>query len=330
MSQTITSRDLVTRSFRTVGVVGVGETPSAALLQEGAQLLSELIDAWAIQALTILLVNRQVYDLVIATVVTSITRVSTTATVTTTAPHGFSSGETVTIAGATLAAYNGSFIITVTGPTTFTYAVAGSPVTPAVGTITATVANQGGPDHPYTYGPGGVWDTGTAARPPIIQTANLLLTQASTPPVRIPLPVISTQMFAAIPTPSLTNPLPTELYYNDAVPVGLVYLWPIPTQAVNQIELFVPIVTADFPDYDTTLVLAPGYLKTLRLGLCDAIVTCGSFAVPPAIAARIPIAYEDALSFLKASNVEMADLVLDPAYTQDNRGSYVIQTDQGG
>lgn len=71
--------------------------------------------------------------------VTSITRSSTTATVTTTANHGFSSGDTVTIAGATQTDYNGAYTITVTGDTTFIYTVANSPATPATGTITATI-----------------------------------------------------------------------------------------------------------------------------------------------------------------------------------------------
>jgi hypothetical protein len=72
--------------------------------------------------------------------VTSITRASTTATVTTTAAHGYTTGDQVNISGAAQSAYNGDFSITVTGTTTFTYTVAGSPATPATGTI---LANKG-------------------------------------------------------------------------------------------------------------------------------------------------------------------------------------------
>jgi uncharacterized repeat protein (TIGR01451 family) len=70
--------------------------------------------------------------------VTSITRAGGTATATTGAAHGFSSGQLVQIAGATVAAYNGTFVITVTGANTFTYAVPATTTTPAGGTITAT------------------------------------------------------------------------------------------------------------------------------------------------------------------------------------------------
>lgn len=67
--------------------------------------------------------------------VSSITRSSSTATVTTATPHGFTTGQKVVISGATQADYNGAFTVTVTGPTVFTYTVSNSPVTPATGTI---------------------------------------------------------------------------------------------------------------------------------------------------------------------------------------------------
>jgi hypothetical protein len=67
--------------------------------------------------------------------VSSITRSSTTATVTTATPHGFVTGQDVVISGATQTDYNGFFPVTVTSPTVFTYTVANSPATPATGTI---------------------------------------------------------------------------------------------------------------------------------------------------------------------------------------------------
>ncbi len=75
-----------------------------------------------------------------AIAVTSITRVTTTATVTTTAAHNYATNDFVVIAGAVETDYNGTFEITVLTTTTFTYTVAGSPTTPATGTITSTKA----------------------------------------------------------------------------------------------------------------------------------------------------------------------------------------------
>jgi hypothetical protein len=69
--------------------------------------------------------------------VTSITRSGGTATVTTSSPHGYSTGNEVEIRGATQTEYNVIATITVTGASTFTYAVSGTPASPATGTIYA-------------------------------------------------------------------------------------------------------------------------------------------------------------------------------------------------
>jgi hypothetical protein len=66
--------------------------------------------------------------------VTSITRSSQTATVTTTSTNKLVTGDQVTISGAVETEYNITATITVTSGTTFTYTVAGSPATPATGT----------------------------------------------------------------------------------------------------------------------------------------------------------------------------------------------------
>lgn len=74
--------------------------------------------------------------------VSSITRSGTTATVTTSSNHGYSTGDLVHIAGADQSDYNGEFEITVTAADEFTYEVSGSPSTPATGTITADFGTE--------------------------------------------------------------------------------------------------------------------------------------------------------------------------------------------
>jgi uncharacterized phage protein gp47/JayE len=68
--------------------------------------------------------------------ITSITRSGSEATATTPSAHNLATGMSVTISGANEAAYNGTFTITATSLTTFTYEVSGSPSSPATGTIT--------------------------------------------------------------------------------------------------------------------------------------------------------------------------------------------------
>lgn len=67
--------------------------------------------------------------------VVTLTQSSGTATVTTKLPHGLASGDFAVISGASPSGYNGRFQVTVTGATTFTYAVDSGLSSPASGTI---------------------------------------------------------------------------------------------------------------------------------------------------------------------------------------------------
>lgn len=73
--------------------------------------------------------------------VSTLTSSGTTATCTTATAHGLSNNEFVVIAGAVETAYNGTFKVTVTSTTQFTYTLASATTSPATGTITATKNN---------------------------------------------------------------------------------------------------------------------------------------------------------------------------------------------
>ncbi len=62
-------------------------------------------------------------------------------TVTTATANDYATGMTVTISGAASAAYNGAFVVNVTGSTTFTYTITSSPPSPDSGTATADVVS---------------------------------------------------------------------------------------------------------------------------------------------------------------------------------------------
>lgn len=74
--------------------------------------------------------------------ISSITRSSSTATATTASAHGLATNSIAQISGATQTEYNGAFIITVTGATTFTYTVSGAPATPATGSPVLSKIDQ--------------------------------------------------------------------------------------------------------------------------------------------------------------------------------------------
>lgn len=78
--------------------------------------------------------------------VTSLTRAGSVATAVTGEAHTYQTGDYVTVAGASPSGYNGKVKITVTGATSFTYAVSSGLATPATGTLTVQYTNdaQGG------------------------------------------------------------------------------------------------------------------------------------------------------------------------------------------
>lgn len=99
------------------------------------QLIRTSDTAWTISAVPFIVPDQLSTEA--AQSVTSIIRSGIKATVTTGAAHGYAAGQTIRMAGADQSEYNGDFIIGVTGDTTFTYDVSGTPATPATGTITA-------------------------------------------------------------------------------------------------------------------------------------------------------------------------------------------------
>ncbi len=85
--------------------------------------------------------------------IASITFSGTTATATTTAANGLSTGQEVLIAGATPSQYDGSFAVSVTGANTFTYTMTSTPSSNASGTMTCLIPQRGD---------GFVWQDGEA------------------------------------------------------------------------------------------------------------------------------------------------------------------------
>lgn len=71
--------------------------------------------------------------------ISGITHTGAVANATTSAAHGLTTGDSVTIAGATPTQYNGTFSVTVTDSTHFTYTMSGTPGSNASGTITYSV-----------------------------------------------------------------------------------------------------------------------------------------------------------------------------------------------
>jgi len=112
--------------------VSLLQAPTPNTLQQTGALISQGATTKAQNTLTLL---TQVSDLTAilagTKALSNLTWATNTVTATTTAPHGYTNGDTVelTIAGAAPAGYNGSFLCTITGASTFTYPLAVNPGT---------------------------------------------------------------------------------------------------------------------------------------------------------------------------------------------------------
>lgn len=186
------------------------------------------------------------------------------------------------------------------------------------------VANQS----TYTMGPGGDFDT---IRPQSLNGAGLLMpTQsASTGPIEIPIGMLTDDMYQAIQTKDLTNALWTDVYFNPTYDDGFasVFLWPTPNSTTyrcvlyrgEQLQGFTNLTTlGDFPpgafeamQYNLGKRLAPSYGGTGWTGVLEEMAN-------------------ESLFLFKRANTKLNDLAVDPAMTQNHRGGYNIQTDQGG
>lgn len=75
--------------------------------------------------------------------ISALSRVASLVTVVTSTAHGYNDNDVVLIGGATPSEYNGEYRINVIDNVTFTYSVAGLPVTPATGSMTVKRAPAG-------------------------------------------------------------------------------------------------------------------------------------------------------------------------------------------
>lgn len=189
------------------------------------------------------------------------------------------------------------------------------------------VANQGGPDDPYTIGPGGDFDTERPSNQNSITSANLILT-ATSPEVRVPLGIYTDQAYDANKIPDMSNSQPTGLYYNPTYQddLGSIFLWPVPNVATNDLELFLQKGVAQFADLTTTYYVPAGVPKALKYALADLLQTPYGKTLSPA-AQRIAVS---SVGTVKRSNLKISDLANDAyPFTYGRRTLYNINVGNG-
>jgi hypothetical protein len=102
-----------------------------------------------------------------------------------------------------------------------------------------------------------------------IQSATLRL-GTTTPPIEIPLAVLTDDMYTAIPIKSLSSTQPTAIWFQIGAPgnAPTVFVWPVPNNALHSLGIYVQLNFGPFADLSTTSYVFPdGYEEAIIYNL---------------------------------------------------------------
>ena len=268
---TITAQDIIYKSLRMLGVLASGEAPTAAEAQDSLYSLNSLIDSFSANPQYYYYTQDEIFTLTTKSIYAignsvitpvSITRASTTATVTTTTPHNLETNDKITVSGASQTEYNVTASITVTGSNTFTYTVAGNPATPATGTPVYTSGDF------YTTRP--------------IRIVGAFTRDASS--VDTPMGVITEQYWNNISDKTATSATPQKILYRPSFPFGQIIVYPVPSGSLS-LHLRSEKMIGTYASLVSSQYLPPGYQRLLELSLAvDLAPEYGSRAAPETVA----------------------------------------------
>ena len=171
----------------------------------------------------------------------------------------------------------------------------------------------------YTIGPGGTFDV---TLPVPIGLDDVAYVLAGAPETEVFLQVGTDRAAVATPQKLLTGALPTLVNYSRTHSYGELYVYPVPTQALDLVIYWAQPL-AQFPDLVTPVSLAAGYARALRTNL--ALELMPDY---PKVGGPDPILIAQAresLADVKRQNFPLVEIGMDTALT--GAGSYNILTD---
>lgn len=183
-------------------------------------------------------------------------------------------------------------------------------------------SSKGYPGSPYTVGPSG--DLNIARPMPNNIHAWAYQDTSVTPTQEYALWNLTEQAYRAIPQKTLTSPLPNSAYYEPTYPTGSLYLWQVPTKSQLQGVLYALTAIPVFGATSDLIALPPGYRRMLRDNL--AVEFWPEYREGSPIDPELMRIAMESKALVKASNVRMTDLRLDPAVTRRG-GWYDINSD---
>ena len=270
-----TAQQIIYKSLRLLGLLASGEAPTAAEAQDSLYSLNSLIDSFAanpqyyytnLDETFNTRANQSIYAIGNTSLaVASLTSVTTTATLTTVYPHNLSTGNYVTVSGATPSNYNVTAQITVVTPYQFTYTIVSVTGTPGTGTILVTSG-----------------DFNTVR--PIRIIGAFVRSGSGATAMDTPIGLVTEQYWNNLPDKSATASIPTSLVYRPTYPFGEVLLYPTPTGAVS-LHLKTERTRSQYASLTDAQYIPPGYQRLLELALAvDLAPEYGSRAAPETVA----------------------------------------------
>jgi hypothetical protein len=179
------------------------------------------------------------------------------------------------------------------------------------GTLTAN-------KNPHTIGPAGA-DI-TADRPLRIERAFTRITGTSTP-VDFSMEQVTNNRYQEFVVKNISTSYPTHFYYAPANPTASIYLYPVPSQAL-QLHLSVWMKLSALSTLNTTLAMPEGYENALRYAL--AVDIGPMYGKPQTRGGAIYERASQLLRDIKAVNQEDSYSTIDMALTSDGRRGFQL------
>jgi len=159
-----------------------------------------------------------------------------------------------------------------------------------------------------------------------IEAVSVIPDRAADPPNEVPLgrPLTVTE-WQGISDKTLSGTYPSRIYIDESegTAINTVHVYPVPNQDASDLILYCPTPVSQFAALATDYTFPPGYERAIRLNLV--LELAPDYDVEPS--AHVVLLARQALDTLKAHNLPMRDLWVDPALVTHGRSSYNINTD---
>jgi hypothetical protein len=249
----MTPLDIISRSLKDIGALEAGESPSAVAAQDALDMMNDLLAEWSNENMLVFYKTEIVFPVVQNQIQYTIGPGGVGAVCT-----GSISGATMTVTVLTSGAITMGQTVTGSGVTTGTtivgFGTGAGGVDSALGTYTVSIAQT----------VGSTTLTTAYERPLSIESGFVRVTNTSGG-LDYPIAVLSLEEYESIGLKTLNGPWPRGIYYQPSESLGIITVWPNPSQGV--MHLFANTIFRQFTSLADTMTFPQGYTNALRWGL---------------------------------------------------------------